>query len=290
MATNSSRAAARLMLSPTVILLLIWMIVPLAMTLWFSFQRYNLLYPDRAGFIWFGNYVNFLATPAFLGAIINTLILVGGVLAVTVVFGVLIALLIDQPIRGQGVVRILVISPFFIMPPVAALIWKNMFMNPTNGLFAEAAKFLGLAPYDFLGQAPLASIILIVAWQWLPFATLIFLTALQSLSSEQLEAAEMDGAPAVSRFWHIMLPHLARAITVVVLIQTIFLLGIFGEILVTTNGGPGSASTTLPYLIYKEALLDFDAGTAAAGGVVAVILANVVAFFLMRAIGKNLDN
>ena len=142
---------------------------------------------------------------------------------------------------------------------------------------------------DWLTDHPLFSVILMVAWQWLPFATLILLTALQSLSSEELEAAEMDGAGPVSRFWYIMLPHLARAITVVVLIQTIFLLGIFGEILVTTNGGPGTSSTTLPYLIYKEALLDFDVGTAAAGGVVAVILANIVAFFLMRAIGKNLD-
>ena len=159
MSTQSSRSTARLMLSPTVILLLIWMIVPLALTLWFSLQRYNLLYPDRSGFNWFANYTNFIASPAFLGAIVNTLILVVGVLL----------------------------------------------------------------------------------------------------------------------------------ITVVVLIQTIFLLAIFGEILVTTNGGPGSASTTLPYLIYKEALLDFDAGTAAAGGVVAVILANIVAVFLMRAIGKNLD-
>ncbi|MEY5036925.1 MAG: hypothetical protein RL472_31 [Pseudomonadota bacterium] len=289
MATQSSRKAARAMLSPTVLLLLVWMIVPLAMTLWFSLQRYNLLYPDRTGFNDFGNYTRFVLSPAFGGAVVNTLVLVVGVLAITVILGILIALLIDQPIWGQGIVRILVISPFFIMPPVAALIWKNMFMNPTNGLFAEAAKFIGLSPYDFLGNAPLASIILIVAWQWLPFATLILLTALQSLSSEELEAAEMDGAGPVSRFWYIMLPHLARAITVVVLIQTIFLLGIFGEILVTTNGGPGTSSTTLPYLIYKEALLDFDVGTAAAGGVVAVILANIVAFFLMRAIGKNLD-
>ena len=213
----------------------------------------------------------------------------GGVLAITVLLGVAIAILIDQPIWGQGVVRILVISPFFIMPPVAALIWKNMFMNPTNGLFGEALRFVGLPPFDFLGQAPLASIILIVAWQWLPFATLILLTALQSLSSDQIEAAEMDGAPALKRFWFIVLPHLARAITVVILIQTIFFLGIFGEILVTTNGGPGTASTTLTYLVYKEALLDFDAGTAAAGGVVAVILANIVAVFLMRAVGRNLD-
>lgn len=289
MSTQSSRKAARLMLSPSVILLLVWMAVPLGMTLWFSFQRYNLLTPERSGFIWFTNYTNFVASPAFMASIINTLVLVGGVLLITVVLGVLIALLVDQPIWGQGVVRILVISPFFIMPPVAALVWKNMFMNPTNGLFAEALKLVGMRPFDFLGQAPLVSIIVIVAWQWLPFATLILLTALQSMSSEQLEAAEMDGAPPVKRFWFIILPHLARAITVVILIQTIFLLGVFAEILVTTNGGPGNASTTLTYLIYKEALLAFNAGTAAAGGMVAVVLANIVAIFLMIAVGKNLD-
>ncbi len=289
MSTEASRTAARWMLSPAVILLLIWMIVPLALTLWFSFQRYNLLYPDRAGFVWFQNYTSFVASPAFWSAIVNTLILVGGVLVITVIGGILIALLIDQPIWGQGYVRIMVIAPFFIMPPVAALIWKNMLMNPSNGLFANAFAAMGMQPYDFLGQSPLLSIVIIVAWQWLPFATLILLTALQSLSSEQLEAAEMDGAPAIKRFWYIMLPHLARAITVVVLIQTIFLLGILVEILVTTNGGPGSQSTTLTFLVYKEAILDSDVGTAAAGGVVAVILANIVAIFLMRAIGKNLD-
>ena len=289
MSTQASRSAARAMLSPAVAVLLVWMIVPLVLTLYFSFQRYNLLSPDRAGFIWFTNYTNFVATPAFFMAIVNTLILVLGVLIVTVGGGILLALLIDQPIWGQGYVRILVIAPFFIMPPVAAMLWKNMFLNPVSGLFAEGFKAVGLVPYTFLESAPLASIILIVAWQWLPFATLILLTALQSLSSEELEAAEMDGAPAIKRFWFIMLPHLARAITVVILIQTIFLLGVLVELLMTTNGGPGTASTTLTYLVYKESLIDSDVGTAAAGGVVAVVLANIVAVFLMRAIGKNLD-
>jgi sorbitol/mannitol transport system permease protein len=289
MATQASRGAARLMLSPAVVLLLIWMIVPLVMTLWFSFQRYNLLQPDRQGFVGLANYISFVGGSAFLGAVLNTLLLVGGVLFITVLGGIGLALLIDRPIWGQGIVRILVISPFFIMPPVAALIWKNMFFNPTNGLFAAAAKGLGLTPIDFLGQAPLASITLIVAWQWLPFATLILLTALQSLDPERVEAAEMDGASSWNRFRFIVLPHLARAITVVVLIQTIFLLGVLVEILVTTAGGPGSESTTMTYLIYKEAILDSDVGTAAAGGVVAVILANIVAAFLMRAVGRNLD-
>ncbi|WP_424932054.1 carbohydrate ABC transporter permease [Amaricoccus macauensis] len=289
MATQASRSAARWMISPSVILLFLWMAIPLGTTIYYSLQRYQLLYPERSGFVGFRNYSRFVFSPSFGEAVANTLVLVLAVLIITVVLGILIALLIDRPIWGQGPVRILVISPFFIMPPVSALIWKNMFFNPSNGLFAEFSKLFGMTPFDFLGQAPLASIIWIVSWEWLPFATLILLTALQSLDGEQLEAAEMDGAKPLARFWYIMLPHMSRAITVVILIQTIFLLGVFGEILVTTNGGPGTASTTLPFLIYKEALLDFDAGTAAAGGVVAVILANIVAIFLMKAIGKNLD-
>jgi sorbitol/mannitol transport system permease protein len=130
---------------------------------------------------------------------------------------------------------------------------------------------------------------MIVAWQWLPFSTLILLTALQSLDSEQMEAAEMDGAGAISRFVYITVPHLARATTVVILIQTIFLLSVFAEILVTTNGGPGTASTNLTYLVYAQSLLQFDVGGGSAGGIIAVILANIVAIFLMRMIGKNLD-
>jgi sorbitol/mannitol transport system permease protein len=206
-----------------------------------------------------------------------------------VIGGTALAILIDQPIFGQGIVRILVIAPFFVMPTVSALVWKNMFMNPVNGLFAWLAKAVGLQPFDFLAQAPLFSIILIVAWGWLPFATLILLTALQSLDSEQKEAAEMDGAGPVSQFIYITLPHLARAITVVILIQTIFLLSVFAEILVTTNGGPGYASTNITYLVYALSLLQFDVGGGSAGGIVAVILANIVAIFLMRMIGKNLE-
>ena len=237
---------------------------------------------------WF-NYQYFYTDPAFFEAIWNTLVLVLGVLVITVVGGIAIAMLIDKPIWGQGVVRILVISPFFVMPPVAALIWKNMVMHPSYGVLADVAKFLGASPVDWFAQYPLTSIILIVAWQWLPFATLILLTSLQSLDTEQMEAAEMDGAPAYSRFLYLVLPHMARAITVVILIQTIFLLGIYAEILVTTNGGPGFASTNLTFLIYRAARLNVDIGGAAAGGIIAVVLANLIAVFLMRAVGRNLD-
>jgi sorbitol/mannitol transport system permease protein len=265
------------------------MIVPLSMTLYFSFLNYNLLMPGVHEWIGFTNYEFFLTDPAFFTALGNTLLLVGGVLVITIFGGIGLAILLDQPMWGQGIVRILVIAPFFVMPTVSALVWKNMFMNPVNGLFAHAAKFLGLAPFDFLAHAPLFSIILIVAWSWLPFATLILLTALQSLDRDQIEAANMDGASKWSRFIYIVLPHMSRAITVVILIQTIFLLSIFAEILVTTNGGPGNASTNITFLVYAQSLLQFDVGSGSAGGIVAVILANIVAVFLMRMIGKNLE-
>ena len=291
MATRHSRSAARLMLAPAVILLLGWMLVPLTMTLFFSFKKYLPMRGDSmaAGLDWvgFANYTRFVTSSSFWPSVQTTLIIVGGVLVITVVFGVLLAILLDQPMWGQGMVRIFVIAPFFVMPTVSALVWKNMFMDPVNGLLAHIWKAFGADPVAWLSQAAMPSLIMIVSWQWLPFATLILLTAIQSLDSEQLEAAEMDGAPAVKRFWYIVLPHLSRAITIVILIQTIFLLAIFAEIFVTTGGAFGSK--TLSYLIFQRVLESQNVGLGSAGGVYAIILANIVAIFLMRIVGKNLD-
>lgn len=289
MARTHTGATARLMLSPAVALLLVWMAVPLAMTLWYSLHDYQLLMPRGNEFLGLENYVYFLTDPAFFQSLVNTFALIVGVLVITVAGGIGLALLLDRPMHAQGIVRVLVISPFFVMPTVSALVWKNMFMNPVNGLFAWIAQVFGVRAIDWLAEVPLLSLTLIVAWGWLPFATLILLTALQSLDSEQQEAAEMDGANAFARFTYITLPHLARAIAVVVLIQTIFLLSLFAEILVTTNGGPGNQSTNLAYLVYSQALLRFDVGSASAGGVVAVVFANILAIFLMRLVGKNLE-
>ncbi len=287
MATQHSRSAARLMMAPAVILLLGWMLVPLMMTLWFSFRKYLPLRGGDQGFVGFDNFVRFITSSAFWPSVQTTLVIVGGVLLITIVLGVLLAILLDQPMWGQGVVRILVIAPFFVMPTVSALVWKNMFMDPVNGLFAHLWKAFGAEPIVWLSDASLFSIILIVSWQWLPFATLILLTAIQSLDSEQLEAAEMDGAPVFSRFVYIVLPHLSRAITIVILIQTIFLLSVFAEIFVTTGGAFGTR--TLTYLIYQRVLESQNVGLGSAGGVYAIILANIVAAFLMRIVGKNLD-
>jgi sorbitol/mannitol transport system permease protein len=289
MATQQTQLLARTLLAPAVVLLFVWMIVPLAMTIYFSTLHYNLLDPGTESFVGFENFRYFLTDPAFLASLRNTLVLVGSVLGITILLGVPVALLLNQPVVGLNIVRLMVIAPFFVMPTVSALIWKNLLMHPVSGLLAWLFRLVGLEPIDWFNDAPLLAIILIVSWQWLPFATLILLTALQSLDEEQKEAAEMDGAPAWSTFIYITLPHLARPITVVILIETIFLLTVFAEIFVTTGGGPGLQTTNIAFLIYSQALVQYDIGNASAGGLVAVVIANIVAFFLVRIVGRNLE-
>src|SRR4051812_12499745 len=164
-ASRRSRRAVRTgpLLAPSVVALVIWMIIPLAMTLWFSFQRYNLLNPAITGFAGIRNYKYLFQNPVLWIAIWHTIQLVGSVLILTVVFGVLFAIIFDEEFFGRNIARLLVIAPFFVMPTVSALIWKNLLMDPVNGLLAHASKAVGLSPVQWMGEFPLLSIIVIVA-------------------------------------------------------------------------------------------------------------------------------
>jgi sorbitol/mannitol transport system permease protein len=284
-----NRTAPRLMLAPAVVTLFLWMIVPLLMTLYFSTVRYNLMQPGDKDFIGLSNFEFFITDPDFSASVVNTLLLLGSVIAITVLAGIALALLVNDAFPGRGLVRVLLISPFFVMPTANALLWKHMMMNPVYGVLAQVWMFFGAQPVDWLTDHPLFSVIVIVAWQWLPFACLIFITSLQSLDRDQMEAAGMDGANALQKFWFLTLPHLGRPIAVVVMIEMIFLIGVFAEIFTTTGGGPGNESTNLAFLIFKQALMNFDVGVASAGALFAVVLANIAAVFLIRMIGKNLD-
>jgi sorbitol/mannitol transport system permease protein len=283
------RLLPRLLMAPAVGTLFLWMIVPLVMSIYFSVIHYNLMQPDQTGFVGLDNFEYFVTDPSFATATINTLLLLGSVIVITVVLGTLVALLTDAPFPGRNIVRVLLISPFFVMPTVNALLWKHMMMNPIYGVLAQVWKFFGATPVDWLTEWPLLSVIIIVSWQWLPFATLIFVTALQSMNREQIEASRMDGANYLQQLRYLYIPHLGRSFAVVVMIEMIFLLSVFAEIYTTTGGGPGDASTNVAFLIFKQALLGFDVGVASAGALFAVVLANIASIFLIRMVGKNLD-
>lgn len=273
---------------PSVVALTLWMTVPLAMTVYFSFMRYSLLNPEVRGFARLQNYRFLWEDPAFFPAIRNSLVLIGSVLVITVGLGTLLAVLYERRFFGRNAATLLVIAPFFVMPTVSALVWKNMILHPVYGLLALAFGKLGLAPIDWFGAYPMLALILILSWEWLPFAFLILFTSLKSLDAEQREAAQIDGANSIQMFFHITIPHLRRAMSVVMMMETIFLLSIFAEIYTTTSGGPGTATTNLAYLVYSLGLQQFDVGIASAGGILAVVLANIAAFFLVRILAGSL--
>ena len=283
------RFLPRVLMTPAIVTLFLWMIVPLVMSIYFSTIRFNLMQPDQSGFIGWENFEYFVTDPSFWPAVMNTVLLLGTVIVITVGLGAALALLIDEPFPGRGLVRVLLISPFFVMPTVNALLWKHMMMNPIYGVLAQVWHFFGATPVNWLEDLPLLSVIIMVSWQWLPFAALIFITSLQSMNREQIEASRMDGANYLQQLRYLYIPHLARSVAVVVMIELIFLLSIFAEIYTTTGGGPGDASTNVAFLIFKQALLNFDAGVASAGALFAVVLANIAAIFLMRMVGNSLD-
>ena len=274
---------------PALVYLIITTQVPFFMTLYYSFFRWNLVIPGNRPFVGFGNYANLFSDPNALRVLGNTLVLTFGVLVVTLILGGLLALLLNRPFAGRALVRTLLISSFLVMPVVTAVVWKNMLLNPVFGFFSWLATSLGAAPIDWLSRFPMASIITMVSWEWTPFAMIILLTGLQSLPEDQIEAARLDGAGPLAEFRYIVLPHWAQAIEVVVLLETIFVLQVYGEIYASTSGGPGVATTNLPYFIYQKAFAEYNIGLASAAGVIAVIFTNIVAVFLLRMISRNLS-
>ncbi|MGA1550041.1 MAG: carbohydrate ABC transporter permease [bacterium] len=275
---------------PAIVVLFIWMLGPLIATIYYSLIRYNLLNPRIKGFAGIENYEFLLTDFVFTDSIYNSIQLLGSIIGITVVLGLLISYLLDQDLYGGRLLQLVIISPFFVMPTVSALIWKNLLMHPVNGYFTYLLGLFGLPPIDWFSDIPLGSIIIIVSWNWLPFAVLVFVTAQQSMSLEIKEASKMDGAGHIAFFFQIYLPHLGKAIGAVVMIQMIFHLNIFAEIFTTTTGGPGTQTTNLAFLVYRKALLDFDIGGASAGGIISIVFANIVAIFLLRMIAKNMNS
>ncbi len=309
----SKRTLPKLLQTPAVILLLIWMLVPLGMTLYFSFIRYVLnstrrpewTSPSLSNWRGFGNYEFVMNSKDFIFAIQNSVIIVTCILLITVILGLGIAVLVNKKFPGQGIVRVLLISPFFVMPAVNAVLWINMILDPVLGLNGLAVNGInnivdGLRDFPVLGsffslwpelepisfratQTSKYAVIMMVAWQWTPFAVLIFMTSLQSEDESQKEAATLDGAGAWSKFINLTVPHLARPIAIVIMIQSIFHLSLYAEIEIVSRG---NGNKNLPYLIGEFA--NNNIGAASAAGIFAVILANIIAIFLLRMVGKSL--
>ncbi len=280
------RDPRRFLSAPGLIFLILVTQVPFALTIYLSFTNWNLLRPASRGLFpldrLFRNFGRILTNPDFLGVLWNTVLLTGAVVLLTFVFGLVLALLLDRPFPGRAIARTLLISPFLVMPVAAAVLWKNVMLDPTFGLSAWIMKVLGMKSFYLIERFPMASVVGITTWQWTPFVMLILLAGLQSLPQSTLEAARIDGAGPVPMFRFIVLPHLRRFIEIALLLETIFILNVFGIIFVTTTGGPGIRTTNLPYQIFLEAFSRWNVGRASAYGIFAIILANIVVTLFLR--------
>jgi len=280
-------ALRRLLPLPAIIFMVIVTQVPLIVTLGYSLERWNLLRPERRKFLGIDNYLDVLGDPNFYEIIANTLIITISVVVITLILGMLLALLLNRDFAGKGIVRTMLITPFLIMPTVSAVLWKNVLFNPAFGLLAAVAAMLGLPRPDMLQDLPMFSVIVVIVWQWTPFMMLILLAGLQSLAHDQIEACQIDGGGPFVLFRHIILPHLQRYIELAVLMEILFILSVFGVIFVLTSGGPGIQTTNLSYGIYQEAFQRWDIGEASAMGVFAIILANIVVLVFVRVLRRG---
>ncbi len=269
---------------PALVYMIVLTQIPFLLAVWFSLHAWNLLVPSEGfPFVGLSNYVTeFVRDANFWPIMGNTLELVAGAMILALVAGTILALLLNRPMWGRNVLRGIATVPFLVTPSVMALIWKNLFLSPSSGMINWLLHFIGIPAVPWFSAFPLQSIIFIVAWEWTPFVMLVILAGLQSVPGEVLEAAKVDGANAFTTFWRVVFPLLRKPYQIAILFGTIFIFQTFGEIYVTTTGGPGLTTNTLPYYTYRAALSSFQIGQAATLGVIGVVVAILAARGMLR--------
>ncbi|MEV5428664.1 sugar ABC transporter permease [Streptomyces sp. NPDC052701] len=279
--------ATRAPLLPALIFMIAVTQLPFVATLVISFYDWNALYPDQRHFAGLANYSEVLSTPELRKSVWTTVLLTVTVVLVSLVLGLLLALLLDRRFRGRAAVRTMLIAPFLLVPIAAALLWKHVLFNPEYGLFNGILHAIGGdgAPQpDWISEMPLAAVEASLIWQWTPFMMLILLAGLQSRDPQLVEAARMDGAGDWQVFVHITLPHLRRYLELGVLLGSIYIVQNFDAVYTITSGGLGTAN--LPYTIYQTFYQAHENGLASAAGVIVVIGSIVLATFALRVVSS----
>src|SRR5580765_3662925 len=245
----SSAWRRRAPLLPALIFTILITQLPFLVSIYYSFtdlkDKTQSLIPEPTRFVGIDNYRQIFSDSFFRQAVWTSVKMTVLAVLLSLVFGTLFAILLDRRFVGRGLVRTLLITPFLLMPGVAALIWKQQMFSSLFGLLNKGLNFVGLGSVQFISDHPLGSIVTVLVWQWTPFMMLIMLAGLQSQPSDILEAADVDGATPFGIFRQLTLPHLRRYLELGALLGSIYIVQAFDLIDVMTGGGPGS--TNVPY-------------------------------------------
>jgi sorbitol/mannitol transport system permease protein len=277
----------RIPLLPALVFTVLLTQIPFLMNIWYSLTDWTIVPPSPREFIGLDNYRALPDDQFFRDAVRVTVVMTVASVLISLVLGTLIAVLIDRKFFGRGIARTLLITPFLIMPVVAGLIWKNQMLSSLYGVVNWVIERLGMEPVEFVSRYPLASIIVVLVWQWTPFMMLIILAGLQSQPAEVLEAAKVDGATGFGTFRQLTLPHLRPYLELGTLLGTIYLIQVFDQVAVMTGGGPGS--TNIPYFVYQRSIGGgWEFGKASAYSIVVVIASIIVATVALRVLSRLL--
>jgi sorbitol/mannitol transport system permease protein len=281
----SSAWRRRLPLLPALVFTIAVTQLPFLISIYYSFtnlkDKTQALIPEPTEFVGIDNYKQIFSDPFFRQAMWTSVKMTVLAVVLSLLFGTLFALLLDRRFIGRGLVRTLLITPFLLMPVVAALIWKQQMFSSLFGILNKALDFLGFDSVAFISDHPLASIVTVLVWQWTPFMMLIILAGLQSQPPDILEAATVDGATSFGVFRQLTFPHLRPYLELGALLGSIYIVQAFDAIDVMTGGGPGS--TNVPYYVYQESIGGgFRYGSASAFAIVVVVFSIVIATFALR--------
>jgi len=282
-ASASPGAQRRSLLYPALIVVVLITQIPFLYTLYLSTQSWNIIRPDLGRrFVGLGNYSREIFSAEFAAIMLQTLALTAMALAICCLVGLGLALLLNRDFFARGLVQTLLVTPFFIMPTVTGLIWKNELFSPNFGLVTWFVGLFGIEGFNPMAQAPLLMVSTMVAWQWEPLFMLVLLAGLAAIPEEEREAAQLDGCGRFGIFRYVELPHLLPYYRMVILLGSIFILQVFGEIYVGTAGGPGTSSMNLQYLTFQTGLVGWQVGAASAIGVASLVLTLVILTGLLR--------
>lgn len=280
-----------LLLSPALVLL-VGMVYPFGLGLYYSFTSYWLQYPNRFRFVWLDNYAGLLSEPLFVRALEFTLGFTLVAVVVQVGLGLAVALFLHARIPGRGAIRALMLLPLMMPPVITALMWKIMMASTNAGILNYLLSFLGVDPVNWFGspQGAIVSILIIDTWGNLPFVSLILLGALQALPTEPYEAARVDGASPAATLRYLTLPLLSPFILLAVTFRTMDSLRIFDVIYATTMGGPNDATTNLLIMSYQFAFQWYQMGKGMAQAIVLLLLVVAASYLLLRLWNRTSEN
>jgi sorbitol/mannitol transport system permease protein len=281
-------------LLPGIIVVAVVTQVPFVLTLIYSILRWNLARPDLPikfngidNFWYFLRIPDFPRIPEFYSIVWQTIVITVSALALCTVAGFLLSLLLDHVIPGVNLARTLILGPFFVMSTATGVIWKTTILNTTFGWYGVIVKALGFTPPDLLSYYPIPVIVFLFSWQWTPFFVLVILAGLQGIPGDIVDSMKVDGTNWLQSTFSIKLPMIRKHISVAIMLGLIFIVKEFGLILVTTAGGPGTRSYTLPYAVYMQVFNATNVGRAGALATITVIVTLLSVNLLYRSIQKR---